>query len=114
VPIRTFDDVDWTDNPLQQVAFYQAVKQVARQPTVTIGNASTYLHLMLGAVGTFEQMMVALHDAPVSSPRDGRSYWEGVPAHVPQLSVFRQDAPGEWSYVSENITQRLVSYFSSG
>lgn len=108
--IEVFDSVEWTDAVEQQAAFYVAAKQFAESqqlPLVVIGNASTYLHLLLGVLGTPGAVAVGLHSYPVGDPRDGRAYWETVAEQLPDFWAFRQQSAGDWGSVATAIADQL-------
>jgi hypothetical protein len=110
-PLRIVEDVDWNDGPLQQAAFYAALRRHGAEhhsPVVVFGNASTYLHLIFASAGGFDAMAVALHGYPVQHPRDGRAYWEDVASHSRSLRTFRQMHAGEWDDVTEAICEYLL------
>jgi len=109
-PIVQLHDVDWTDLPHQQAAFYVAMREHASHshvPSLAFGNASTYLHLILAATGSFDLIAIALHNHQIQHARDGREYWEYVAAELPTVCCFRQQQPDQWSHVSEAIEQYL-------
>jgi hypothetical protein len=68
-PIKVFEDIDWSDQPEQQAAFFRAIHERALDleiPSVAFGNASTYQHLIIAATGGFHVSAVALdsYDKP--------------------------------------------------
>jgi len=111
-PLQVVEDVDWNELPLQQAAFYLALKRFGsahRLPVLAFGNASTYLHLILAAAGGFDAMAVALHGYPVVHRRDGRPYWDELGACLSSLRTFRQQTAGDWTHVSASIARYLES-----
>jgi hypothetical protein len=115
-PLRLIEDIDWNDQPLQQAAFYAALRRYGaehRSPVVTFGNASTYLHLILAAVGGFGAMAVALHGYPLQHPRDGRAYWEELASRSRNLRTFRQSTPGDWDEVTRAMCEHLEARISA-
>lgn len=107
-PVGIFEDVDWDSQVHQHVAFYQALRQTGI-PVISYGNASTYLHAILGSVGTFDAMAVALHGYPAANARDGRGYWIEAALALPSLATFQQSIPGEWLDVSSQMASWLTA-----
>lgn len=108
-PLRIFEDIDWNDQPLQQAAFYAALRRYGtehRSPVAAFGNASTYLHLVLAATGGLDAMAVAVHGYPLQHPRDGRAYWEELASQSRSLKTFRQTNAGEW----DDVTRAMCEY----
>jgi len=117
-PLRLLLDVDWDSQPQQQAACYSAIQRYSRErklPAVALGNASTYQHLILGAVGGFDAMAVALHGYEVAHAGDGRAYWDELSRALPFLRTFRQECPGVWdgvasamdAYLKRTVLERL-------
>jgi hypothetical protein len=112
-PIQVFEDVDWSDRPEQQAAFFRAIHERAcdlRIPSVAFGNASTYQHLIIAATGGFHVSGVALDSYDKPPVRDGRPYWKDLSrGELPGLRAFQQahDNPGNWKPVTEDMKNYL-------
>lgn len=112
-PIKTIKDIDWSDKPEQQAAFFKAVHERACDigiPSVAFGNASTYQHLIIAATGGFHLSAVALDCYYKDISRDGRPYWKDLGNDgLPGLRAFQQsfDNPGNWNSVTKAMQQYL-------
>lgn len=112
-PIKVFKDIDWSDRPEQQAAFFKAVHERACDlgiPSISFGNASTYQHLIIAATGGFHVSAVALDSYTKDISRDGRPYWKDLGnGGLPGLRVFQQnlDDPGNWNPVTQAMQQYL-------
>jgi hypothetical protein len=112
-PIKVFEDIDWSDKPAQQAAFFRAIHERALDlgiPSVAFGNASTYQHLIIAATGGFHVSAVALDSYDKPPIRDGRPYWKELSnGELPGLRAFQQDHnnPGNWSSVTEAMKNYL-------
>jgi len=112
-PIEVFEDINWSDHPEQQAAFFRAVHERAcdlRIPSVAFGNASTYQHLIIASTGGFHVSAVALDSYDKPPPRDGRPYWKELSSgELPGLKSFQQDPdnPGNWRSVTEDMKNYL-------
>ena len=115
-PIETVEEIDWSDRPEQQAAFFSAVHGRACDmglPSVALGNASTYQHLIIAATGGFHLSAVALDSYAKDNSRDGRPYWQELGnGELSGLKVFQQekDAPGDW----KPVTQAIQAYLCEG
>ncbi len=110
VPVQWVGEVDWTDDILHQAAFYRALQLVASRgsiPLMTLGNASTYGHLLLATLGNINQMVVCLHNFAEEHLRDGRTYWEELGQKLPFLKILRQTEPGRWHEVNRQAESVL-------
>jgi hypothetical protein len=111
-PIKVLEDIDWSNRPEQQVAFFRAIHERARDlgiPSVAFGNASTYQHLIIAATGGFHVSAVALDSYDKPPIRDGRPYWKELSSGgLPGLKAFQQDQnnPGHW----ESVTEAMKNY----
>jgi hypothetical protein len=112
-PIKTLRDIDWSDKPEQQAAFFKAIHERAcnlRIPSVSFGNASTYQHLIIAATGGFHMSAVALDSYYKDISKDGRPYWRDLGnGGLPGLKVFQQklDEPGNWKPVTQAMQKYL-------
>lgn len=112
-PIKIFEDIDWSNRPEQQAAFFRAVHERACDlgiPSVVFGNASTYQHLIIAATGGFHVSAVALDSYDKPPSRDGRPYWRELGnGELPGLKVFQQesDNPGNWESATKSMQKHL-------
>ncbi len=112
-PIKIFEDIDWSNRPEQQAAFFRAIHERAcdlKIPSVAFGNASTYQHLIIAATGGFHVSAVALDSYDKPPIRDGRPYWKELSSgELPGLRAFQQDHdnPGNWKPVTEDMKNYL-------
>lgn len=104
--------VDWNNDFLNQAKFIASIQTYCRQnnlPTISVGNASTYLHLIL-ALGGFDHSLVA-HDSE-QDPKaiQNRKYWRNVALqNICGVKVFTQmdDNPGDWTNVTNDMCGAL-------
>lgn len=112
-PIKMLEEIDWSNRPEQQSAFFKAIHKRACDlgvPSVAFGNASTYQHLIIAATGGFHVNAIALDSYEKPPSRDGRPYWQELGnGKLAGLKVFKQDCdnPGNWKCVSEEIKKYL-------
>ncbi|MDX1985704.1 MAG: hypothetical protein SFV17_03360 [Candidatus Obscuribacter sp.] len=108
--IKFLKFLDLNNGFSQQVAALSAIKDRAMVhglPSLSFGNASTYLHL-IGTVGYFDHSVVALHAYPIADAlKDDRRYWLELNDLIGGYHVYQQETPGEWGAVFSACSEKL-------
>ncbi len=108
--IKFLNFLDLNNGFGQQLAALSAIKDHAvihGLPSLSFGNASTYLHL-IASVGYFADSVVALHAYPIADTlKDDRRYWLELNDFIGGYHVYQQKTPGDWGAVFSNCSARL-------
>jgi hypothetical protein len=120
-PILLPECVNWSDDFLGQAIFMETLcrfNKINRFPSLAIGNASTYGHMLLALDGWHSnngKMFIAHDSFPGETRVKNRAYWRELSElQLGGVRVVPQDdeTPGNWETVTERITALLIEEIS--